>query len=229
MEQLFASILGTSLTVSTTLIILAASLVLGFLISFVYIRSHKHEGYAPSFAVTLVMLPIIIAVIILLIGDNVARAFSLAGAFTIIRFRSAPADPKDITYIFFTLAVGLALGLGYLGYAALFTIVLCLVSYILSVSKFGTPKNDHMILKITVPENLNYQGLFDDIFDEYAGSYRLKKVKTADFGALFEIVYFIELKSDIDQKEFLDKIRSRNGNLNVVLLFKEYEDKLYQA
>lgn len=228
MDALFTSILGSTLDITSVLIVLGSALLLGFLISIVYILTHKHEGYVPSFAVTLVMLPIIIAVIIILIGDNVARAFSLAGAFTIIRFRSAPADPKDITYIFFTLAVGLALGLGYIGYAVLFTIVLCLVTVFLAVFKFAVPKNEHMILKITIPENLNYMGLFDDIFSEYTSSYRLKKVKTTDFGALLETVYFIELKKDCDQKEMIDKIRSRNGNLNVVLLFKEYEDKLYQ-
>lgn len=229
METLFSSILGTTLTLPNVLILLAASLVLGFVISLFYIKTHKHEGYTPSFAVTLVMLPIIIALIILLIGDNVARAFSLAGAFTIIRFRSAPSDPKDITYIFFTLAVGLALGLGYIAYAVLFTLVLCIVTMVLQFTRFGVPRSEHMILKITVPENLNYQGLFDDIFEKYTDSFKLKKVKTADFGALFEVVYFIELKSDCPQKEFIDSIRTRNGNLNVALLFKEYEDKLYQT
>ena len=228
MDSLFTSFLGTELVPSTVLILLGVSLVLGFLISAIYMLSHKGEGFVPSFAVTIVMLPIIIAVIIMLIGDNVARAFSLAGAFTIIRFRSAPADPKDITFIFFTLAVGLALGLGYIGYAVVFTVILCAVTIILGMTKYGVPKREHMIIKITLPENLNYQGLFDDIFDEYAASWKLKKVKTADFGALLETVYFIELNKDCNQKEMLDKIRTRNGNLNIQLTFREYEDKLYQ-
>ena len=228
MDTLFSQVLGESLTFSSVMLILGAALVLGLVVSLFYMLTHKKEGFAPSFAVTLVLLPMIISVIIMLIGDNVARAFSLAGAFTIVRYRSAPADPKDITYIFATLAIGLALGLGYVGYAVLFAVILCLVALALSAVRYGVPHCEHMLVKITIPENLNYQGLFDDIFKEYASSFRLKKVKTTDFGALFEVVYFIELKKDCDQKEFIDKIRSRNGNLNVALIFKEYEDKLYE-
>lgn len=221
--------LADSLNLASMLAVTAGALLLGFSISLLYIKTHKHSGYTPSFAVTLVMLPIIIAIIILLIGDNVARAFSLAGAFTIIRFRSAPADPKDITYIFFTLAVGLALGLGYIGYSVLFTLILALVIVFMESFKYACPKNEHMILKVTVPEDLNYQDLITDILEEYTADYKLKKVRTADFGALFETVYYIELKKDCNQKEMIDKIRARNGNLNVQLLFREYEDKLYQT
>lgn len=227
--DIFASILDGSLTLVKMLVLLGCSLALGFFISVVYICTHKKSGFPPSFAVTLVMLPAIIAVIILLIGDNVARAFSLAGAFTIIRFRSAPADSKDITYIFFTLAVGLALGLGYIGYAALFTVVLAAVTVLMELFRYAVPKNEHMILKVTVPENLDYQNLITDILEEYTSSWKLKKVKTTDFGALFETVYYIELKEGCDQKQMIDKIRARNGNLNVQLLIREYEDKLYAA
>lgn len=228
MDNLLASVISDSFTFKDVLIVLISSLVIGFAISLLYIVTHKKTGYAPSFAVTIVMLPAIIAVIIMLIGNNVARAFSLAGAFTIIRFRSAPADPKDIAYIFFTLAAGLALGLGFVGYAVIFTLVLAAALIVLETAKYGVPKTEHFILKVTVPENLNYQNLIDDILTEYSTSYRLKKVKTVDFGALFETVYYVELKKGINQKEMIDKIRTRNGNLNVQLVFREYEDKLYQ-
>ena len=228
MDKLLMSVLSDSFTFSEVIIVLLSSLVLGFAISLLYIFTHRKTGYTPSFAVTLVMLPAIIAVIIMLIGNNVARAFSLAGAFTIIRFRSAPADPKDIAYVFFTLAAGLALGLGFIGYAVIFTVVLAVVLIIMESLKYGVPKTEHFILKVTVPEDLNYQDLIIDILKEYSTSYRLKKVKTVDFGALFETVYYVELKKGIDQKEMIDKIRTRNGNLNVQLVFREYEDKLYQ-
>ena len=228
MDNLLASILSDSFTFSEVIIVLLSSLVLGFAISLLYIFTHRKTGYTPSFAITLVMLPAIIAVIIMLIGNNVARAFSLAGAFTIIRFRSAPADPKDIAYVFFTLAAGLALGLGFIGYAVIFTVVLAVALIIMEMLKYGIPKTEHFILKVTVPEDLNYQDLIIDILKEYSTSYRLKKVKTVDFGALFETVYYVELKKGIDQKEMIDKIRTRNGNLNVQLVFREYEDKLYQ-
>lgn len=228
MDNLLSSILSDSLTFQNVLIVLLSSLVIGFGISLVYIVTHKKTGYTPSYAVTLVMLPAVIAVIIMLIGNNVARAFSLAGAFTIIRFRSAPADPKDIAYVFFTLAAGLALGLGYIGYAVIFTVLIAVVLIVLETLRYGVPKTEHFILKVTVPEDLNYQDLITDILKEYSTSYRLKKVKTVDFGALFEVVYFVELKKGVDQKEMIDKIRTRNGNLNVQLVFREYEDKLYQ-
>lgn len=228
MDKLLTSVLSDTFTFGEVIIVLLSSLVLGFAISLLYIFTHRKTGYTPSFAITLVMLPAIIAVIIMLIGNNVARAFSLAGAFTIIRFRSAPADPKDIAYVFFTLAAGLALGLGFIGYAVIFTVVLAVVLIIMEMLKYGVPKTEHFILKVTVPEDLNYQDLIVDILKEYSTSYRLKKVKTVDFGALFETVYFVELKKGIDQKEMIDKIRTRNGNLNVQLVFREYEDKLYQ-
>ncbi len=228
MDALLTSVLTESFTLGEILIVSGSSLILGFLISLVYVFTHKKTGYAPSFAITLVMLPIIIAVIIMLIGNNVARAFSLAGAFTIIRFRSAPADSKDIAYIFMTLAVGLALGLGFIGYAAIFAVIILIVLIILEMTGFGVPKCEHFILKVTVPEDLNYQELFTDILKEYASSYRMKRVRTADFGALFEVAYYVELKKGVNQKEMIDKIRTRNGNLNVSLLFREYEDKLYE-
>lgn len=228
MDNFLASVISESMTFKDVLVVLLSSLAVGFVISFLYIVTHRKTGYTPSYAVTLVMLPAIISVIIMLIGNNVARAFSLAGAFTIIRFRSAPADPKDITYVFFTLAAGLALGLGFVGYAVIFTLVLALVLLILESLRYGIPRTEHFILKVTVPEDLNYQNLITDILEEYSTSHRLKKVKTVDFGALFEVVYYVELKKGIDQKEMIDKIRTRNGNLNVQLVFREYEDKLYQ-
>lgn len=228
MDNLLVSVLSDSFTFKDVIIVLLSSLAVGFAISLLYIVTHRKTGYTPSYAVTLVMLPAIIAVIIMLIGNNVARAFSLAGAFTIIRFRSAPADPKDIAYVFFTLAAGLALGLGFIGYAVIFTLVLAVALIIMEGVKYGVPKTEHFILKVTVPEDLNYQDLFTDVLKEYSTSYRLKKVKTVDFGALFETVYYVELKKGIDQKEMIDKIRTRNGNLNVQLVFREYEDKLYQ-
>ena len=137
MDKLLTSVLSDTFTFGEVIIVLLSSLVLGFAISLLYIFTHRKTGYTPSFAITLVMLPAIIAVIIMLIGNNVARAFSLAGAFTIIRFRSAPADPKDIAYVFFTLAAGLALGLGFIGYAVIFTVVLAAALIIMEMLSPG--------------------------------------------------------------------------------------------
>jgi hypothetical protein len=226
LESIFSATTGDTLTLTTMLAALGASLVLGLLISLVYLKTHKEEGYSVGFTVTLIMLPAIISVIIMLVGNNVARAFSLAGAFSLIRFRSAPGDPKDIAYVFFTLAVGLACGMGYIAYAVVFAIILCIVMIILNEINFAKPKTTNLQLKITIPEDLNFQELFDDILIRYTNSWSLKRIKTSDFGTIFEVVYSISLKSSSDQKKFIDELRCRNGNLNITLSLKEYEDKI---
>lgn len=227
LETLLSGTSGESLTFTNTLIIIAASIALGVIISLVYIKTYKKEGYAPSFTITLIMLPVIISIIILLVGNNVARAFSLAGAFSIIRFRSAPGDPKDISYVFFTLAVGLACGMGYIGYATIFTIVLCGVMVVLDMIKFAIPSSNSIQLKIIVPENLNYEELFDDILTEYTSSWKMERVKTKEFGALFELTYRVNIKKDASRKDFIDELRCKNGNLNISLGIYESEEKVY--
>ncbi|AET69911.1 hypothetical protein Desor_4502 [Desulfosporosinus orientis DSM 765] len=227
LDTILASTSGDSLTLTSSLAVLGSALIIGLFISLIYLQTHKKEGYSSGFTITLIMLPAIISVIILLIGDNVARAFSLAGAFSLIRFRSAPGEPKDIAYVFFTLAVGLACGMGYIAMAALFALILCLIMLLLYYTNFPNPRSNAMSLKITVPENLNFQGLFDDILNTYANSWHVKRVKTSNFGTLFEVAYNLNLKQSIDQKEFLDELRCRNGNLNISLTSKEYEDKIY--
>jgi len=225
LDSLFYSTTDETITLTALLAAIGASLVLGLVISLVYLLTHKAEGYSGSFVITMIMLPTIISVIILLIGSNVARAFSLAGAFSLIRYRSAPGDPKDIAYIFFSMAVGLACGMGFISYALVFTVILCLVMLLLHYTRFARPKETHMQLTITVPENLNYQGLFDDVLKKYTDSWKLKRVKTSDFGTLFDIVYNIHLKTDADQKQFIDDLRCRNGNLTVSLTLKEFEER----
>lgn len=227
LNTIFATSVATTLTFTSTLIVILSALLLGLFISLIYIKTHNKEGYAGSFTITLIMLPVIIAVIILLVGNNVARAFSLAGAFSLIRFRSAPGDPKDISYVFFTLAVGLACGMGYIAYAVLFAIILCLVMVILTIIKYGASKSPQMQLKITVPEDLDYQNLFDEVFEIYLIRVTLTRVKTADFGSLFELVYSINIKANVNQKEFIDKLRCKNSNLNIVLTLREIDDRVY--
>lgn len=217
LETIIQSTNGESFTLLNALIVIGASVISGLLISLAYMYTHKREGYVSSFVVTLVMLPVIISIIILLVGNNVARAFSLAGAFSIIRFRSAPGDPKDISYIFFTLAVGLACGMGYIVYAGIFTVILCGVMIVIDLVRFGENKAEEMQLSITVPEDLNFQGIFDEILDKYSDSWKMRRVRTRDFGALFELTYKIVIKNTVDKKKFLDELRCRNGNLNISL------------
>lgn len=207
----------SELTVTSALITIFVAFLLGLLISFTYIKTYQKGNHSQSFVLTIIMVPAIIAIIILLVGSNVARAFSLAGAFSIIRFRSAPGDPKDITYIFFAMAAGLACGVGLIGYAALFAVVLCLFMFLLSAINFGRVKKVRKLLKITIPEDLNYKGAFDDVFEKYTQSYELERVKTVNLGTLYELDYNLVTKADMDEKEFLDLLRCRNGNLNITL------------
>ena len=227
LETIINSTDGTSFTLTNTLIVITAAIILGFLISLVYMRTTKKAGYSPSFTVTLIMLPVIISIIILLVGNNVARAFSLAGAFSLIRFRSAPGEPKDIAYVFFTLAVGLCCGMGYIGYAIIFTIILCLVMLILDVTRFAMPKTKAMSLKIIVPEDLNYEGVFDEILNSYTTNYKIESIRTRVFGALFELNYSIHLLEEANQKQFIDALRCRNGNLNITLTINSQNEKVY--
>ena len=227
LETIISSTTGESFTLANALLVIGSSIILGLLISLAYMYTHKKEGYTPGFTITLIMLPVIISIIILLVGNNVARAFSLAGAFSIIRFRSAPGDPKDISYIFFTLAVGLACGMGYIGYGVIVTVILCIIMIVLDKIKFAVPKTKNMRLKILVPEDLNYEGVFDKILDSYSTNWATESVKTKDFGALFEISYKINLKEGVSQKNLIDELRCKNGNLTIALTSAGLEEKVY--
>lgn len=180
-------------------------------------KTSSKRGYSQNFSATLVILPVVIAIIVLLIGSNIARAFSLAGAFSIIKFRSEPGDPKAISYILFTMAAGLACGVGVFGYAGIFTVFLCFLMFILNIFNFGAKKTSQKLLKITIPEDLNYEDAFDEIFEKYTKDFQLTRVKTTDLGSLFQLVYSISMDDNTSQKEFLDAIRCRNGNLNITL------------
>ncbi|MGN1115502.1 MAG: DUF4956 domain-containing protein [Candidatus Ornithomonoglobus sp.] len=226
MGQIGADILdllnaSSTMTTGEELVTLLAALIFGVVISITYMKTQKQEGYSQSLALTLTMLPVILAMIIMFVGSNVARAFSLAGTLSIIRFRSAPGEPKDIGYIFFDIAAGLACGVGQFMYGALFVIIVCLFMTALSVFRFGTPKADMKTLKITIPEDLDYQNAFNDILDKYAAHYTLKKVRTTDLGSLFELEYKINMKKDSNDKKLIDELRCRNGNLSIILSLAE--------
>lgn len=208
----------TSLTLTGLLLALGVAFALGLTISFVYMKTHKTKTPSQSFALTLVVLPMVITVIILLVGNNVARAFSLAGAFSIIRFRSSPGDPKDITYVLLCMAVGLATGMGFIAYATVVAVALCLVMLLLENLHFGKNGNKGKILKIMIPENLDYENVFDPIMEKYTLFSTLQKVKTVELGSLYKLTYSIVTKEGISEKEFIDELRCRNGNLTITLL-----------
>lgn len=217
-DSIFTSTEETSITFFGLLIALGVAFCLGLAISLVYMKTHKTKSPSQSFALTLVLLPAVITVIILLVGGSVARAFSLAGAFSIIRFRSTPGDPKDITYVLFSMAVGLAAGMGYMLYAVTVAVALCAAMVILELIKFGKTGTTEKLLKITVPENLDYEGAFDSVLQKYTKSARLQRVKTSDLGSLYELCYGVVTKESLGDKAFIDELRCRNGNLNITLV-----------
>lgn len=228
MNNLFNSILSNTsadMTVASAVITMLAAIVFGAVIAGTYLKVQE-ENYQRSLAVTLLMLPVILSVIILFVGSNVARAFSLAGTLSIIRFRSAPGDPKDIGFIFFDIAAGLSCGVGLFGYGAIFVVILCAVIILTEKFKLFEKKDIQKKLKITIPEDLNYQGVFDDILKAYTKKYNLTRIKTTDLGSLFELEYGVVMKNDADEQKFINEIRCRNGNLNIILaLVPEIKNK----
>jgi hypothetical protein len=203
------------------------AILLGFLISLIYMATHRKEGYSQSYVLTMIMLPTIVSLILLLINTT-AGALSLAGAFTLVRFRSVAGDPKDIAYIFFSMAAGVACGIGFIGFAVVFFVVLGIILFVLSETDFGGCKKRHMTLKIAIPENLDYQGVFEPVLAKYTTFYKLRRVKTTNFGTLFELIYSVDVLDNIDQKKFIDELRTHNGNMTINLVFFRYDDKIYE-
>lgn len=226
---MFNNVIATpgNVTAPEFFICVGAALIMGFLISLVYMATHRKEGYSQSYVFTMIMLPTIVALILLLINTT-AGALSLAGAFTLVRFRSVAGDPKDIAYIFFAMAAGTACGIGCVGYAVVFFVVLGLILFVLSQINFGGSKKTHMTLKITIPENLDYQGVFEPVLNKYTDFHRLRRVKTTNFGTLFELIYSVDVPDSCDQKKFIDELRTLNGNMNINLIFFRYDDKIYE-
>jgi hypothetical protein len=218
LESIFTTTTESTASIPSLLFAILTAAAIGLLISTVYIKTHNTQSASRSFSITLVILPAVITVIILLVGNNVARAFSLAGAFSIIRFRSAPGNPKDITFVLFAMAVGLAAGMGFLLYAVITGVLLCGIMVLLEALGFGRSKGTQKTLKITVPENLDYQNAFDGVLQRFTLSNKLRKVKTTDLGSLFELNYAIVMKNDASDKEFIDELRCRNGNLTITLV-----------
>lgn len=215
MEALTAADSGTVSNPELITAVLSA-LAMGFAISLCFLITNKSAMTRRSFAVTLVMLPVILAVVILFVGSNVARAFSLAGVLSIIRFRSAPADPKDIGYIFFATGAGVACGVGMFTGGAIFVAILSVALILMETLHYGGTKTAKT-LKITVPENLNYETAFENVLKQYTKKYILKKVRTTDLGSLFEVSYQVVLDEKVNEKEFLDELRCCNGNLSITL------------
>jgi hypothetical protein len=210
---MFNSIISGGITATSFLLCTAVSVVLGILTALVFMYRNK---VTPSFAITLAVIPAVVQLIIMLVNGNIGTGLAIAGAFGLVRFRSVPGRGREIASIFLSMALGLATGMGYLAVAAVFFVIMAAISLLLTAINFGSVGDNVKTLRITIPENLDYEGLFDDLLKQYTKSAKLESVRTTNMGTLFELSYAITLKSAKIPKELLDGIRSRNGNLNVL-------------
>ena len=214
---MFNSILESNsgtLSISTALICMGAALIFGIIIALVHMYSTK---CSKNFAITIAVLPLLVQVVIMMVNGNLGTSIAILGSFSLIRFRSMQGNSRELVSIFFAMAIGLAVGMGHIMYAFVFTLITSLALTILQKSSFGMKKNNEKSLKITIPENLDYTNIFDDIFDKYTNNIELNKIKTTNMGSMFELSYNISLKNNINEKDFIDEIRTRNGNLTVNL------------
>ena len=217
LEQMFGIVADTTMNVGNTITHMLVAAVFGLIIGMVYFIICKKEHRSLSFFLSMVMIPAVVAVVIALVGSNVARAFSIAGVFALVRYRSVPGDGKDIAFVFLAMASGLSCGLGYLTLGLALVLVLSVVIIIANFVGKVIIKSECRQLRILIPEDMDYQGVFDDIFKEYADKASLEKIKTTNMGTLYELTYHVYLKNGINEKKFMDDIRCRNGNLTVIL------------
>ena len=214
---MFNSILESNsgtLSISTALICMGAALIFGIIIALVHMYSTK---CSKNFAITIAVLPLLVQVVIMMVNGNLGTSIAILGSFSLIRFRSMQGNSRELVSIFFAMAIGLAVGMGHIMYAFVFTLITSLALIILQKSSFGMKKNNEKSLKVTIPENLDYTNIFDDIFNKYTNNIELNKIKTTNMGSMFELSYNISLKNNINEKDFIDEIRTRNGNLTVNL------------
>ena len=219
-QGLFDTDMSPIISVSDFLLCIATSLVVGLLLAFAFMYRSR---YTKSFVLTLALLPTVVCVVIMMVNGNVGTGVAVAGAFSLVRFRSVPGTAKEITMLFLAMGSGLITGMGYLGFAILFTIIMCAVSILYNQLDFGTRKNAkiYKTLNITIPEDLDYSNVFEDVFACYTTSYELIRVKTTNMGSMFRLTYNLTLKDDTNEKEMIDKLRCRNGNLEITVSRQE--------
>ncbi len=206
------SILTGTFTFNTFLICMLTSLVLGAALAWVH---SLYNSSSKGFVITIALLPAIVQMVIMLVNGNLGTGVAVMGAFSLVRFRSVPGNAKEINSIFIAMAIGLATGIGYLAVAALFVVIVGGVSVLYNATSFGEPKHREKELKITIPEGLDYTGIFDDLFEKYTSKNELVRVKTANMGSLYKLDYRIKLKDQAQEKLFIDELRCRNGNLEI--------------
>ena len=215
------SILATdgSVTLPQILGCTLASLVLGVAIALTYMFKNT---YNRNFVLTLALLPVLVQSVILVVNGNLGTGVAVMGAFSLVRFRSVPGNAREIASIFFAMAVGLSTGMGYIAYAALFAALVSAVMLLYVALNFGGASHAKA-LRVTIPENVDYTGLFDDLFAQYTSQAELERVKTTNLGSLFELHYNVTLKDEAQEKAFIDELRKRNGNLGIICTRKDLQ------
>lgn len=211
---LFDSEASAVIGVSDFLLCVGVSLFLGLILALAYIFRTR---YTKSFVVTLAVLPAVVCIVIMMVNGNIGAGVAVAGAFSLVRFRSAPGTAKEICALFIAMGAGLIAGMGYLGFALLFTAIMCAILVLYNCFDFGVKRNSekYKTMRITISEDLDYSAVFDDIFSEFTSSHELEQVKTTNMGSLYRLTYNISLKDPNREKEMIDKIRCRNGNLEI--------------
>ncbi len=227
MHNLFGSVFAdetqSTLSVGLFLACIAVSLVCGivYLVAF----SFREKG-SKSMRLSLVLLPSAVCVVIMMINGNVGIGVAVAGAFSLVRFRSAQGNAKEISVIFMAMASGLIVGVGYFAYAILFSVLMSVLLVILTLFGVWAEKKDRTrVLRLTVPEDLDYTNAFDSVFDVYTAKKKLTSAKTSNMGSLYKLTYRVTLKNGINEKAFLDDLRVRNGNLEILLTGTEENDR----
>lgn len=217
MTNIFGSIFASGvLGIGGFVISLAVALVLGAIIAIVY---SYHTAHSNGFLVTVAMLPAIVAVIIMMVNGSIGASVAVAGTFSLVRFRSAPGTAREICAVFLAMAIGLACGMGYVAFAAVFAAILAIVTIFYDHAGFLQTRDGGLqkILKVTVPEDLDYEGMFDDLFQKYTSNAKLTSIKTSNLGSLNKLHYNVTMKKAGTDKEFIDELRCRNGNLEISL------------
>ena len=226
LEALFTSVIATEgIAVSSFLTCLAGSLVLGALLAFVFTYRSK-TNYTKSFVGTLLILPAVVAIVIMMVSGSIGTGIAVAGTFSLVRFRSIPGTAREIGAIFLAMAVGLACGMGYLGFAAIFAVVMGIVTLIYNLTSLGEHAADSLdkVLRITVPEDLEYGAAFGDVFSRYTTQANLIGVKTTNLGSLNRLTYSVRLKEAGTEKALIDDLRVRNGNLEINMMVRGAEE-----
>jgi hypothetical protein len=217
---LFDTEAATAIDVSDFLICIISSLVIGFIIAAMYMYK---STYSKSFIVTLATLPAVVCVVIMMVNGNVGAGVAVAGAFSLVRFRSVPGTAKEIGVLFMAMGAGLITGMGYIAYGFAFVIILGIVNVIYAQIDFGVKKQTALnkTLRVTIPEDLDYTDVFDDIFEKYTNKSELVNVKTTNMGSLFKLTYNVKFKELNTEKNFIDELRCRNGNLEITMSNQE--------